>query len=246
MTPADATPDTAATMPPACVLAGGLGLRLRPAVADRPKPLAEVAGRPFLCRVLDQLAAAGVGRVVLCTGYGSSMVEERLGRRYAGMELAHSVESEPLGTAGALRLALARVDAPRVLALNGDSYCEVDLAAFAADHHTSGARASMVVAELPDTRHCGRVAVDGEGWIRSYEEKGATAGRGLVNAGVYLLERAVLEAIPPGRAVSIERETFPSLVGAGLRAFRTTGRLLDIGTPESLAGAAAFFDEEGA
>ena len=230
----------------ACVLAGGRGLRLRAVVADRPKPLADVAGRPFVTRLLDQLVRAKVERAVLCTGYLAAKVEEALGAEHAGLELQYSVEKRPLGTAGALRLALPEILASTVLVLNGDSYCDADLASFRQDHEASGASASLVLVETPDASRYGRVRVDSDGWIEHFEEKVEGSGPGLINAGIYLLQREVIEAIPASTSMSIERQVFPSLIGHGLRGFRSAGRFLDIGTPDSLARAADFFGGESA
>lgn len=213
----------------AAILVGGQGTRLRTVLPGQQKVVAPVAGQPFLCRLLDQLVAAGIQRVVLCTGYQSEQVE-RLGATYRGMALRYSVEPEPLGTAGALRF--AQLDAP-VLAMNGDSFCEVDLRALTEPN-------TIVVREIPDTSASGRVEFDANNIVTCFTEKGQ-AGPGWISAGIYLLNREFLESIPTGRAVSIERETFPAWVDRGLRVFPTTGRFLDIGTPESYAAAQRFF-----
>ena len=115
----------------AVILAGGLGTRLRDAVANRPKVLAKVGPRPFLSYLLNQLAAAGIRHVVLCTGYMGQMVREAFGSKYRTMTLEYSLEPAPIGTAGALRLALPLLRSDPVLVMNGDSYCEADLGAFA-------------------------------------------------------------------------------------------------------------------
>ncbi len=227
-----------------CILAGGRGTRLRSVVSDRPKPLAEVAGRPFVTRLLDQVAEAGFGPVVLCTGYMAPLVEETLGARYRGMDLRYSPEPEALGTAGAIRLALPLIETSRALVLNGDSFCDVDLRAQLAAHERDGAHATLALVEVADAGRYGRVRLGQGTAIERFEEKVEDAGRGLINAGVYLLERGVVEAIPQGRAVSIEREIFPAMLGERLRGFVTDGRFLDIGTPESLAAASDFFSGE--
>src|SRR5437879_601155 len=108
----------------AAILAGGLGTRLRSVIADRPKVLAPVGGRPYLTYLLDQLAKAAVREVVLLTGYGAEQVRDALGATYAGMRLVHAAEPAPLGTAGALRHALPHLRSPAVLLMNGDSYCD--------------------------------------------------------------------------------------------------------------------------
>ncbi len=217
------------------VLAGGLGSRLCSVVADRQKVVAPIGGRPFLYRILDQLADAGLRRVVLCAGYKAEEVAATIGANYRGMSIRYSTEPRPLGTAGALGHALPLLESDPVLALNGDSYCEVDLAAFheAHDRHN----ATLVVTEVGDTSRFGRVVFDERGAITGFAEKGGATGRGWINAGVYLLGRAVLESIPTGRVVSIERETFPAWVGRGLYAFCARGKFVDIGTPDSYASA---------
>ncbi len=231
-------PSTGVTV---CILAGGRGTRLRAVVSNRPKPLAEVAGRPFVTRLLEQVVRAGFGPIVLCTGYMASMVEEALGSEYRGVDLRYSPEPEALGTAGAVRLALPWIATERVLVLNGDSFCGVDLAAQLAAHVSAGALATLALVEVPDAGRYGRVQLGREGTIERFEEKVPGAGRGLINAGVYLMDRSVIEGVPEGRAVSMEREVFPALAGDSLKGFVTDGRFLDIGTPESLAAAADFF-----
>jgi NDP-sugar pyrophosphorylase family protein len=223
----------------AAVLAGGLGSRLRSVVADRQKVVAPIGGRPFLYRILDQLADAGLRRVVLCAGYKAEEVAATIGANYRGMSIRYSTEPRSLGTAGALRHALPLLDSDPVLALNGDSYCEVDLAAFRAAHDRHSA--TLVATKVADTSRFGQVTFDERGKITGFVEKGGTTGPGWVNAGIYLLGRAVLESIPAGRAVSIERETFPAWVGRGLYAFCAHGKFVDIGTPDSYAGAQSFF-----
>ena len=225
----------------AAILAGGLGTRLRPAVADRPKALAMVRGRPFLHFLLDQLCAAGIRHVVLCTGHMGDMVRSALDNSYRGMRLDYSEELSPLGTAGGLRLALPLFESDHVLVMNGDSYCQVDLHSFWSFQRRWEAKASLVLTRTSDTAHYGRVQVDHEGRVARFEEKGSHSGPGWINAGVYLIERGLLGSIPSTGSVSIEREIFPEWIGRGLYGFRSKGRFLDIGTPETYAEAQDFF-----
>lgn len=226
----------------AVILAGGLGTRLREAVADRPKVLAEVNGRPFVTYLLDQLADAGVRRVVLCTGYMADLVDEALGTEYRGMELLYSREEAPLGTGGALRLALPLVASDPLLAMNGDSCCRADLSRLLDAHLAGGAAASLVLARVEDVGRYGAVAVSPAGVITEFAEKGCRQGAGLINAGIYLIQRRVIEAITAGRAVSLEREIFPALAERHqLRGVVTPGSFIDIGIPSDYAAAAAFF-----
>lgn len=224
----------------ALVLAGGRGTRLAPVVADRPKVLAPVAGRPFLAHVLERLAAAGVRHVVLCTGWLASQIRAAFGSCHAGMALEYSEEQEPLGTAGALAHALPLVRSELVLALNGDTLCTADLVALARAHAARAALATVLLARVPDCGRYGRVELDGENRIVRFEEKGARPGPGWVNAGVYCLDRTLLATIPTTRAVSLERESLPAWIGHGLHGHPGEGELLDIGTPDDYAAAGPF------
>lgn len=225
----------------AIILAGGLGTRLRSAVSDRPKVLAEIHGRPFLTYLFDQLTAAGLRAAVLCTGYCAGQVQAILGDAYGELDLRYSPEPTPLGTGGALRLALPLMGEGPILVLNGDSYFDVDLPALWQAHSHTGARATIALARVADTQRFGRVLLADDGQLTAFEEKGAHAGPGWINAGVYVLHVDWAAAIAAGRAVSLERECFPAWIGRGLYGHRQEGRFLDIGTPESYAAASAFF-----
>ena len=226
----------------ALILAGGLGTRLRPVVSDQPKVLAPVAGRPFLTYLLDQLAEAGCTRVVLCTGHLGEQIRQRLGGEYRGLHLHYSRESSPLGTGGALRLAQPLITSGTVLVMNGDSYCDADLAELWARHQERHASASILVRWVADARHFGRVRLDDAGVIRSFDEKRGPDGGGWINAGVYLLGLDLIRTIPTGVALSLEREVLPVWVEAGLvHGCPGEGAFLDIGTPESYRDAQSFF-----
>ncbi len=222
----------------ALILAGGLGTRLRAAVADRPKVLAPVSGRPFVAHLLDRLARAGVPRSVLCVGYLAEMVRHTLGHSHLGMGLAYSEEGETLlGTGGALRLALDHSDAEHFLVLNGDSWLDADLPSFDRWCEERGAEAALALTRVPDCARFGRVELDGDDRITAFVEKGEESGPGWINAGVYLVSRACLELIPAGRPVSLEREIFPLWIERGLYGYRSEAAFLDIGTPESYRAA---------
>jgi NDP-sugar pyrophosphorylase family protein len=227
-------------VPVAVVLAGGLGSRLRAVVGDRPKALAPVAGRPFLEYLLRHLADAGVREAVLCTGFGADAVAEVMGdgARF-GLRLRYSREDRPLGTGGALRQAAAMLGPGPALVLNGDSLVSLPLAALCALHAGRAARATLLLARVPDCSRFGAVSIDPDGRMLRFEEK-HRAGPGLVNAGVYLVEQSVLQTIPGGREVSLEKEVFPGLIG-GLYGLVVDTELVDIGTPESLAAAQRLF-----
>ena len=225
----------------AVILAGGLGTRLRSVVSDRPKALAVIHGRPFLGYLFDQLTSAGISRVVLCLGFGSRQIRESFGESYRGLRIIHSEESTPLGTGGALRLALSKLQSDPVLVMNGDSYCAVDLESFWTSHQNRGAAASLLLARVPDTDRFGRVELSGRNEVVAFQEKGKNSGVSLINAGIYLIDCSLIEEIPSGCQRSLERETFPNWIGRGFYGFATTARFLDIGTPEAYASAEEFF-----
>jgi len=227
------------------VLCGGLGTRLRAALPSLPKVLAPVHGQPFIAHLLRQLERAGAERVVLCTGYLADHVYETLGDRFGGLELVHAQETSPLGTAGALRAALQMLDRPLVLALNGDSYCDVDLAGLIRAHRLGGTGASLAAVRVDDADRFGTVLLDDQDRVVQFEEKRTGRGTAWVNAGIYLVAHDLLREIPLGREVSLEREILPGWSTAGaLRGIRIAARLLDIGTPASLAAAEAFFEAD--
>ena len=217
----------------AVILAGGLGTRLRPVVDDRPKFLAPVAGRPVGARILDGLAAAGLRRAVLCTGYLAEQIEAHFGDRHGALALRYSRERAPAGTGGALRGALDLIDSDPALVLNGDSLGQLDYAALWDWYRPTGGSA-IVVAPVADVSAYGGVRIGPGDRLAAFVEK-ASGGPGFVNAGVYLLERARIAAIEPDRPLSLERDLFPAWLSDGLRAYRADGGFLDIGTPERLA-----------
>lgn len=225
----------------AVILAGGLGTRLRSAVPDRPKAMAEVAGRPFLAHLLGRLESAGVGAAVLCVGHLGERIRDAFGAGFGALRLGYAWERELLGTGGALRNALPLVDTETVLALNGDSWCEGDLAAFLDWHGARDSRLSLMLTRVPDSGRFGAVEVDAGGAVTRFLEKSPEAGPGWINAGLYLAPRATLAAIPAGRVVSLERDIFPALIGRGLYGWQGGGRFIDIGTGESYGQADAFF-----
>lgn len=241
----------------AAILAGGLGTRLRAAIGSRQKVAAEVGDRPFVAYLLDRLARAGIRTTVLCAGHRAEDLRREVGDIHrvpgqdadrAAMRLVHSVEPRPLGTAGALAHALPLLTSECVLVLNGDSYCGVDLEAFAAGVRAAGAAGGIVLVRQDDTASYGRVELGESGFVGRFVEKDeslvgeAAAGPRWINAGVYLLSRELLEEIPRDRPVSLEREMFPRWIDRGLWAFPTDAPFLDIGTPERYAAARDFLE----
>jgi len=230
----------------AAILAGGLGTRLRALAPNQPKALVQVRGRPFLACLLGQLESAGVRHAIVCTGYLAEAIEGVFGGRFGSVELEYSREAEPLGTGGAIRLALPRFRSPDVLVMNGDSYCRLDLAGFYDRHRARAAEATIGVVEVPDAGRFGRVVFDEHDRVERFEEKQAVGTAGWINAGVYVLKADWLQELAPAKPASLERDLFPRWIGRGLYADRCPGPFIDIGTPESYALAEAFFAPEEA
>lgn len=217
------------------ILAGGLGTRMGDALGGLPKALAPMAGRPFVEHLIRFLARHGVRDVVLCTGAGAEQVAAALGDgRSLGVRLAYAREEEPLGTGGAIRNAAPLVDGPRWLVLNGDSLVDVSPDALVDHHLGHRARATLALAGVPDTSRYGAVRLAADSAVVEFTEKRASdVAGGLVNAGMCVLERDVLDLIPAHGACSLERDVFPRLTGAGLFGLATGGGFVDIGTAEA-------------
>jgi mannose-1-phosphate guanylyltransferase len=216
----------------AFVICGGQGTRLRPVLADRPKSMALILGTPFLQLLLDRLRSQGVDDVILGTGYMAENIESYFG---CGDELAirirYSRERAPLGTGGALKLAEPLISDP-LLVLNGDSYVEWSLVAMLDLFTVKDADLVIIVQEVADVTRYGSVALDHDGRVTQFVEKGAAAGPGLINAGVYLLRKQIVRDQPAGRAISLEREVFPALLDRGVYGLISTGLFIDIGIPD--------------
>ena len=222
----------------AVVLVGGFGTRLRPLTLTVPKNLVPVAGVPLIERVVAQLAAHGVDRVVLSMGYRpDSFFAAFPSNTAAGVPLAYVVEPEPLDTAGAIRFAAkdAGVRDTFVVA-NGDVLTDLDITALVDSHRFTGAEATIALTPVDDPSRFGVVTTDAQGRVTDFIEKPdpGKAPTNLINAGTYVLEPSVLGRIPADRKVSVEREVFPAMVGEGrLYAMASDSYWLDVGMPDS-------------
>lgn len=220
---------------PAVILVGGFGTRLRPLTDRTRKDMLPLVDRALLAYTFGHLRRHGVRRAILSCGYLPTQIRDVFGDAYGELALEYKVEDEPLGTGGAIRFAGEGLDEP-FFALNGDSLREADLGRLVELHRQRGARASILLTPVEDPTRYGLVRLAGDGRVASFLEKPRPEeiDTDLINAGLYVLEPDVLDLIPPGRAVSIEREVFPLLVedrsvyGAAL-----PGYWLDVGTPES-------------
>lgn len=227
----------------AVVLVGGEGTRLRPLTLATPKPLLPIANQPFLERQLGWLAAHGVTEVVLSLGYlPDAFVAHFPDATYAGVRIRYAVEPEPRGTAGAIRFAadVAGID-ERFVVCNGDVLTALDLGALVAFHDARGAAATIHLVQVADPSAFGVVPTFDDGEVKAFVEKPppGQAPTDWINAGTYVLEPSVLERIPAGINVSIERETFPRMLDQRGRLFAWAGDgyWIDIGTPEKYLAA---------
>jgi mannose-1-phosphate guanylyltransferase len=220
---------------PAVILVGGLGTRLRPLTDRTRKDMLPLVDRPQLAYTFEHLRRFGVTRAIVSCGYLPTQIQEHFGDRYGELALEYCVEEEPLGTGGAIRFAAAGLDEP-FFALNGDSLRETDLDALVAFHRERETRATILLTPVEDPSRYGLVRVGGDGRVLSFLEKPRPEeiDTNLINAGMYVLEPDVLDLIPEGRAVSIEREVFPRLVEEeGVHGVALPGYWLDIGTPDA-------------
>jgi len=214
-------------LPPAVILAGGLGTRLRPLVADRPKALAVVAGRPFILYQLEWLRSNFVRSVVLCVGYKGEQIVEFLGNgSHLGLKITYSREDTPLGTAGALAKA-GHLLPEKFLVLNGDTYTAMPIDPLWEVHQRCEALATLAVATAQDSSAAGGIEMDESGRITSFREK--EPGARLVSMGVYAVSRDLLSLIPRKRPCSLETDVFPKV--PRLYGYLSPVSFIDIGTP---------------
>lgn len=226
-------------MTEAVLLVGGQGTRLRPLTVNTPKPMLPVAGVPFTVHQITRARDAGVRRIVLATSYRAEVFAEFIEDVDLGIEVVIATEDEPLGTGGAIRHALAHLESgpeDPVLVFNGDVLSGLDISGLVAAHVQTGSDVTLYLTPVEDPRAYGLVPIDGNGRVQAFLEKPSTPEEivtDLINAGCYVFKRSVIEQIPSGRVVSVERETFPGLLASGAQVHGVVDRgyWLDLGTP---------------
>jgi len=226
-------------MTEAVLLVGGQGTRLRPLTVNTPKPMLPVAGVPFTVHQITRARDAGVRRIVLATSYRAEVFAEFIEDADLGIEVVIATEEEPLGTGGAIRHALTHLESgpdDPVLIFNGDVLSGLDISGLVEAHVRSGSDVTLYLTPVDDPRAYGLVPIDADGRVQAFLEKPSTPEEiitDLINAGCYVFKRSVIEQIPTGRVVSVERETFPGLLasGAHVRGVVDEGYWLDLGTP---------------
>jgi NDP-sugar pyrophosphorylase family protein len=231
-------------LPDVAILAGGLGTRLRSVIGDLPKALAPILGRPFLAYVLEQVDSHRFRRIIICCGHGAERIQNVFGYKYGGLELHYAVEDTPLGTAGALRAACHLINTDAVVALNGDSFCDLDFERLIRFHNSKCAELTLTLTRSIETARFGTATTDNEGRICSFREKAPDNEPGWINAGIYVMQKAWLNRLPKRTFYSLENDVLGSIKGQkiyGYKSFESIDRFIDIGTPESYRDALNFF-----
>ncbi len=218
----------------ALILAGGFGTRLKEVVQDVPKPMAPINKEPFLSYILKHLKQYGIKHVVLCTGYLHPVIENHYKNSFESIDISYSVETNPLGTGGAIKKALSQVNDKEVFILNGDSFMEVDLKAFHEFYKTTKAQTAIVVRKVLNASRYGTITLNTEKKITAFHEKSSNIQEGLINTGVYLIDKSnFLENIPQEENFSIEKDFFEKKINElTIYGFECEGYFIDIGIPE--------------
>jgi len=230
--------------PDVIILSGGLGTRLREAVPQKQKVMADVGGRPFLAYLFKRLVDAGVHRVILALGYrGEDAFKEALLHKPKELTLVASMENEPLGTAGALRNALKHIKTKELLVINGDSVVDLPLKHFLDFHKSVKSSFSILLCKTSSPSRYGTVTLrENSTEVLSFQEKSTSmSGSALINAGIYVLPSSLVASLNPGSS-SLERDILPGLCDGRLQGMTTNARFLDIGVPEDYKKAAQFFN----
>ena len=221
----------------AILLCGGMGTRLRSVVADRPKPMADICGKPFLQYLLEMLRDKGITEVIFALGYMGEMIEEYFqDGSVFGLKIAYSYEEEPLGTGGAIRNALPKILEEEVLVLNADTYFPMDYQGLYRFHQENDGDFSLATRAVPDISRYGAVRRDAAGRILAWNEKLEDGGQplaGEINGGIYVMKKSLIAEIPEGKQ-SLEQDCVPKWLSEGKRIFGLPfeGYFMDIGIPK--------------
>lgn len=226
----------------AVVLVGGKGTRLRPLTMSVPKPLLPTAGLPFLAHLLSRIAAAGIERVILGTSYKAATFESEFGDgSKLGLQIAYVTEEQPLGTGGGIANVAEHLRHDTVMVFNGDVLSGADLGAMLTAHREQNAELTLHLVRVSDPRAFGCVPTDADGRVLAFLEKTEDPPTDQINAGTYIFNRAIIDRIPRGREVSVEREVFPALLTDGVRVcgYVDATYWRDMGTPEDFVRGSA-------
>jgi mannose-1-phosphate guanylyltransferase len=226
----------------AVILVGGMGTRLRPLTLSAPKPMLPTAGLPFLTHLLSRIAEAGIEHVVLGTSYKANVFEAEFGDgSKLGLQIDYVVEDEPLGTGGGIANVASRLRYDTAVVFNGDVLSGCDLRALLASHSDNEADVTLHLVRVGDPRAVGCVPTDSDGGVLAFLEKTQDPPTDQINAGCYVFNRDIIDRIPTGREVSVEREVFPQLLSDGVKVcgYVDSSYWRDMGTPEDFVRGSA-------
>jgi len=229
----------------AIILAGGFGTRLQSVISDLPKPMAPVNGVPFLDYQLNYLKHFGIKEVIISTGYLSEKIRDHYQNRFNNLQIKYSHEQQPLGTGGGIRMAMEMAENSELLVLNGDSFFDVNISDFFSLHHKSNTQFSLALRKVANASRYGTIELDESNDIISFKEKSGLSASGLINGGVYILNReSFLKNTPAQTNFSIEKDFFEKQIGKlSIKGFEFEGYFIDIGIPEDYTKAQNDFKE---
>lgn len=227
------------------ILCGGRGQRLQGVVKDRPKPMADIAGRPFLDILINNLSGCGFRRFILCAGYKGKIIKDYYAKRSGPFEIITILEDNPLGTGGAIKNAEPAVKSNPFLAANGDSFCAINYRDLVGFHYEKRALYTIAVVKVKGNQDGGLVSLDSQGRVSVFDEKTKSRRTGYVNAGIYLLDKMVFDAIKSGEKASLEYDIFPKLTRERFYGYSVEANLTDIGTPDRYAKAQEYLKNAG-
>lgn len=217
----------------AILLAGGLGTRLQKVISDVPKPMAPVAGRPFMEHLLDYLMNAGIEKFIFSVGYKHDIFISHFGNGYKGYEIEYAVESSPLGTGGGIRKALQLAREKNVLVLNADTIFKIEIQQFYEYHKKASADVSIALRLMNDAGRYGNVLVNEDNRIIAFSEKNTQAGEGYINGGVYIFKKDFFDLLNLPEIFSLEKDCLEKYcMDLKLGGFPFDSYFLDIGIPE--------------
>lgn len=220
----------------AIVLAGGLGTRLKGVISDIPKPMAPVASKPFLKYILDYLIKQGIERVILSVGYKYEVIQDFFGKDYSGLELIYSVETEPLGTGGGMRLAIGYLQTERAFVINGDTFFDVDLSEMEQLSITEDSDLCLALKPMSHFDRYGSVELKSKEIIHFKEKQ--FVEKGLINGGIYFLKASLFNDFKSGQKFSFEQDLMEKEVGRKrISGFVSDTYFIDIGIPDDYSQA---------
>lgn len=223
------------------ILCGGKGERIHLFISDRPKPMAEFGGRPFLSMLVEYASSFAFTRFILCTGYLSAVIEEYYRKKPKGLEVICCHERQSLGTGGAIKGAKRLIRSNPFLVLNGDSFARVDLAKFLNFHLSKKALVSVALVKSRGSRNSGKVVLDADQRILRFDEKNTSGSNTFDNVGMYFMDCAIFSMMKKKKKISFEYDLFPKLTKKDFFGFKQGGRLIDFGTPQTYQEAKRIF-----